>query len=201
MKVLGIVGSKRRHGNTSELVQEALSPFKNDNDTTELIFLDDYNIEGCRGCEGCRETFKCIVNDDMQRLYPLLLEADALILGSPTYFYNVSADIKAFIDRCYCLVSFDATDRSVWVSLNEARGGKYAIVIDVCEQSREEDMGHTADTMEMTLQCLGYRITDTVKVMNAFAAGEVCNDKSSMKKAKEAGRKLLKTLILRKKIQ
>ena len=151
--------------------------------------------------EGCNDIFKCVVDDDMQKIYPLIMKADAIILGSPTYFYNVSADIKAFIDRCYCLVKFDEKDRSVWMSVNEAAGGRYAAVIAVCEQQHEKDMGHTADTMEMTLQSLGYRIVDTVKVTRAFAAGEVRNNDKSMQEARQAGEKILKTLKLRKSIE
>ncbi len=199
MKILGIVGSQRKKGNTSALVQEALKPFKDKKNPaeTELIFLGDYNIKSCTGCEGCKDTLRCVIDDDMQKIYPLITEADALILGSPTYFYNVSADIKAFIDRCYCFVVFHENDRSVWLSVNEALGGKYAAVIAVCEQHQEEDMGYTAVAMEKSLESLGYRVVSTVKTMGAFAAGDVLKNEGAMQEARLAGEKLQKTLKLR----
>lgn len=201
MKVLGISGSRRKHGNTYTLVQEALIPFKEKNIETDLISLGDYSIKGCNGCEGCRDSYRCVVQDDMQKIYPKLLESDALILGSPTYFYNVTSDMKAFIDRCYCFEVFDQDDRSVWMGLNEILGGKYAVVIAVCEQNREEDMGFTVPSMIKPLEALGYRVTGTVKTLHLFSAGEALKDEQAKKEAREAGEKLLKTLQLREKIK
>lgn len=201
MKILGIVGSKRKKGNTSSLVQKALEAAKREGIESELIFLADYSIKDCTGCEGCRNTYRCIIKDDMQKIYPLLLEADAVVLGSPTYFYNVSADMKAFIDRCYSFEFFAEDDRSVWLSLNEALGGKYAVVIAVCEQHDEEDMGYTAETMEKTLEALGYRVVETVKALGLFGAGEALKDEKALEQAKRAGKKLVKTLKLRKELE
>ena len=201
MKILGVVGSRRKKGNTSTLTQEALKPFKMNNIETKLVFLDDYNINDCNGCEGCEETYKCVINDDMQKLYPDILESDAIILGSPAYFYNVSADIKAFIDRCYCFEIFDKEDRSVWMGLNEAIGVKYAAVIAVSEQAKEEDMGFTAEAMIKSLEALGYRVVSTVKALHLFKAGEALNNKKVMEDANQAGEKLLKFLQLKEKVK
>lgn len=60
-------------------------------------------IAGCIGCGGCDKTGKCVVDDDMQKIYPLLLEADAIVLAAPIYFYSVPAQVKALIDRCQAL--------------------------------------------------------------------------------------------------
>src|SRR5690554_5416113 len=134
MKVLAVVGSRRKKGNTASLVRAALEGARREGAETELVFVGDYALRGCKGCEGCKKTYRCTVDDDMQKLYPLLLEADGLILGSPTYFYNVSADMKAFLDRLYSLEVFAENDRSCWVGLPEAMGGKYAAAVAVCEQ-------------------------------------------------------------------
>ncbi len=201
MKILGVVGSRRKKGNTYTLMQEALKPFTMNNIDTKLVFLDDYNINDCNGCEGCKETYKCVINDDMQNLYPDILEADAIILGSPAYFYNVSADMKAFIDRCYCFEVFDKEDRSVWLALNEALGGKFATVIAVSEQEKEEDMGFTAEAMIRPLEALGYRVVSTVKALHLFKAGEALNNKKIMEDANKAGEKLLKCLQLKEKVK
>ena len=201
MKVLGIVGSRRKQGNTSVLVQAALEAVKKEGLETELIFLGDYNFQGCTGCEGCHTTYQCLIQDDMQKLYPLLLEAQAVILGSPTYFYTVTADMKAFIDRCYCLEAFADDDRSVWLGIREALGGGYAAVIAVCEQHTPEDMGYTAEVMEKSLQALGYRVVSTVKAYNLFGQGEALQDLTAQAKAEQAGIKLAKSLKLREKVR
>ena len=197
MKVLGIVGSQRKKGNTSILVQEALKPFKEHGAETELIFLGDHEIKSCKGCEGCKKTFKCVIEDDMQKIHPLILDADGVILGSPTYFYNVSADMKAFLDRCYCFEVFDEDDRSVWMGINEVLGTKYAAVIAVCEQNNDEAMGYTAEVMRKSLEALGYRVVDTIKAFGFFKAGEILEGEKVMVEARQAGERLFKTLKLR----
>ena len=201
MKVLGVVGSRRKNGNTHRLVKKALMALESEGIETELIFLGEYNIRGCTGCEGCKDTYRCVIKDDMQKLYTLILEADALVLGSPTYFYNMTSDMKAFIERFYCFEIFDENDRSVWISLNEALGGKYAVVIAVCEQNDEKDMGFTADSMSKSLECLGYRVVDTVKIIRLFKKDDILKDKDALLMAKKAGEKLGKTIKLRKQIE
>ncbi len=198
MKILGIIGSRRKNGNTSCLVQEALKAAQNEGAKTELIFLGDYSIKDCMGCEGCKDTLKCVINDDMQKIYPLLLEADGIILGSPTYFYNISADMKAFIDRCYCFEIFAEDDRSCWMGVNEVLGGKYAIAIAVCEQHDENDMGFTPAAMSKPLEALGYRVVDTVKVLGLFKAGEAAQNNQALEQSRKAGKRLAKTIALRK---
>lgn len=198
MKVLGIVGSKRKNGNTSYLVKKTLESMECENIETDIIFLGDYNISGCTGCEGCSDTYKCVIKDDMQKLYPLILEADAIVTGSPTYFYNITAIMKAFIERFYCYQVFADNDRSVWSSINEVLGGKYAVVISICEQNDEKDMGFTAEAMSMPLEGLGYRIIEKVKVLHLFKKGEVLQNQECIEQAKNAGEKLRNTLMLKK---
>ncbi len=201
MKVLGIVGSRRRRGNTAALVGSAMQAVKNEGIAAQTIYLDDYDIGGCRGCEACSQTRRCVVQDGMQPLYPLIMEADAIVMGSPTHFYNVSAAVCSFFERCYCLETFDATDRSVWVSQGEALGGKYAVVIAVCEQADEADMGFTADAMRLPLESLGYRVVDTVKALKLFEKDAALQSQESLTRAAAAGQKLARTLLLRQNAQ
>ncbi len=201
MRILAVVGSRRKKGNTASLVRAALEGARREGAETELVFLGDYTLRGCRGCEGCKDTYRCTVRDDMQKLYPLLLEANGLILGSPTYFYNVSADMKAFLDRLYSLEVFAENDRSCWVGLPEAMGGKYAAAIAVCEQHEEKYMGFTIEAMTKSLTDLGYRVVDTVKAVGFWGAGEVLGDQKTMRRAERAGERLVRTFKLRKQIE
>jgi multimeric flavodoxin WrbA len=201
VKALGIIGSRRKNGNTAVLVKAALKALEKEGVSTQAIFLEDYDIKGCLGCEGCRDTFECVITDGMQELYPLILESDAIVIGSPTHFYNISSSISAFFERCYCFEIFDDDDRSVWLSVNEVLGGKYAVVIAVCEQQNQEDMGFTAEAMSMPLQALGYRVVETVKVLKLFEKGAVLHDGQAVIQATTAGEKLAKTLMLREKTE
>jgi len=63
----------------------------------------DMQISGCVECGACDETGECVVDDDMQKVYPLLLQCDVIVLASPMFFYGITAQAKALIDRCQAL--------------------------------------------------------------------------------------------------
>jgi multimeric flavodoxin WrbA len=97
--VLGVSGSPRDAA-TAALVQAALLGAASvDGATTEYVTLAGKAIAPCDGCEPCRELSRCVIDDDMQPLYPKLLQADAILVGSPVYFGTVSALCKAFLER------------------------------------------------------------------------------------------------------
>lgn len=103
MKILGIVCSPRVGGNTEILVKEALESAKENGVDVELLTLSNKEIKPCDHCRTCYETGECCIEDDMNEIYLKLLEADGIILGSPVYFWSVSAQAKLFIDRTYAL--------------------------------------------------------------------------------------------------
>ena len=104
MKVLGIVCSPRKEGNTEILVREALEAVEEAGSETELVLVADKSIAPCDGCGACMENGVCKVKDDMQGIYRQLELADGVILGTPVYFLNVSAQAKAVMDRTYALL-------------------------------------------------------------------------------------------------
>ncbi len=87
------------------------------------------------------------------------------------------------------------------MSINEAMGGKYAVVVAVCEQNDEKDMGLTAEAMIKPLESLGYRIVDTVKILRLYQIGDALMDNKALEQAQRAGTKLAKTLKLRREIE
>jgi multimeric flavodoxin WrbA len=196
MKVLGIVGSPRKGGNTDILIQNVLQGAASVGIETERLHLADCSFSGCTGCEGCRDSFRCIVKDGMQSVYDKLEEADGIVLGSPTYFYNMSSLTKAFIERLYCYDVFDETDRSLWLSPGDLRGAKYAVTVAVCEQNKAEDMGFTSKAMDLSLQSVGYRIVESLKVLHLFHKGEAVKHQEILSEALSAGKKLGMTLLL-----
>ena len=103
VKVLGIFGSPRRGGNTEILLEEALKGAEKGGASIERLYLSDFTITPCKECHGCDDTGKCILLDDMENIYPKLLEADVVILASPIFFYGVTAWTKAMIDRSQAL--------------------------------------------------------------------------------------------------
>ena len=104
MKILGIVCSPRKGGNTEILVREALEAAHEAGAETELVLIADKEIAPCDGCGACLKTGICIIKDDMQALYQQLEQADGLIFGTPVYFANVTAQAKAVMDRTYAFL-------------------------------------------------------------------------------------------------
>ena len=102
MKVLGLAGSPRRHGNTELLLDQVLGGAASKGAQTEKVILGAMNIDPCDACEGCYETGRCILQDDYQLLYPKLIKAERIVLAAPVFFMGLPAQAKAFIDRCQC---------------------------------------------------------------------------------------------------
>ncbi len=104
VKVLGIVGSPRKGGNTEIMMEEALAAARQSGADTELYLAHGRNIAGCDGCHTCMAKGRCVIEDDMQELYGKMQAADAIILGSPVYFHGVTAQTKAIMDRAFCFL-------------------------------------------------------------------------------------------------
>ena len=102
MKVLGILGSPRKDGNTEILLDRALAGAKAGGAETEKVVLNELKFRPCQECGGCDATGECVIRDDMQGLYRKIEEADVLIVASPIFFGSLSAQTKAMIDRHQC---------------------------------------------------------------------------------------------------
>lgn len=97
--IIYISGSPRKRSNTDILLKMALEITGG-----EFIKLSELNIKPCNSCWACQKNKNCIIDDDMtNKLIPLLLSSDGMVLGSPVYFNNVSAQLKNFIDRTWCI--------------------------------------------------------------------------------------------------
>jgi len=99
MKVLGIYGSPRKGGNTDQLLDKVLEGARSAGAEVKSLYTRDLSMGGCIECGGCDKTGECVVQDDMQKVYPLLDWADVIFLASPIFFYGVTAQAKALIDR------------------------------------------------------------------------------------------------------
>jgi multimeric flavodoxin WrbA len=103
--VVGIDGSPHKDGTTAMMLKKFLAGVERHGGATKLVHLTDNKINPCLGCyskdpELCK--FPCVQKDDMQKIYPLLLKADAIVFGTPVYWFNMSGPMKTFIDRLTC---------------------------------------------------------------------------------------------------
>lgn len=110
-KILVLLGSPRKKGNSIIMAQQIINGAESVGAETESIFLHEKNIQPCKGCYACQkpDSKGCVQDDDMQALYPKLLEADGWVFASPVYWFSITAQTKLFLDRCFALGAYDNT--------------------------------------------------------------------------------------------
>jgi multimeric flavodoxin WrbA len=134
MKVLGIMGSPRRQSNTEILLDKALEGAREAGAEVEKVLVSKLKISPCLEIYACFKDGNCAIKDDMQSLYDKLLEADHIIFASPIFFYGITSQSKAIIDRCQALwarrhvLGMGKEDkrerRGVFISVGATRGAK-----------------------------------------------------------------------------
>jgi NAD(P)H-dependent FMN reductase len=100
-RVLGIVGSPRRKGNTEILVDEVLRGAAEAGAAVEKVILTRLKVSPCLACDGCRRTGQCVQRDDLPQLLEQMQASQVWVLGTPLYWFGPSAQLKAFVDRWY----------------------------------------------------------------------------------------------------
>lgn len=106
-KVIGVVGSYRRHGVIDAAITEILTQAEQQGAATEKIYLLDQNIEFCTNCRTClqepgEKRGRCIFQDDMERVLEAIEGADSVVIGAPVNFGNINALTQRFLERCVC---------------------------------------------------------------------------------------------------
>lgn len=129
MKVLGIYGSPRKGGNTDQLLDKALEGARFAGAEVKRLYVRDLNLCGCLECGGCDKTGECVVKDDMQQVYPLLDWAEVIFLASPIFFYGVTAQAKALIDRSQARWSRRLLEKTLEEKALRNRGRGYLIAV------------------------------------------------------------------------
>lgn len=114
-RVIVIKGSPRKFGNTAALADQVAEGARAKGAQVESYYLHGMDIQPCDACDSCQggPDVGCIIEDDMQILYPKLREAHAIAIASPVYWFNVSAQTKMFIDRLYAMTGETPTDHAL----------------------------------------------------------------------------------------
>jgi len=195
MQILGIGASPRKNANSTAMLRAALGAAQEAGAETDAALLRRYQFSSCIGCEKCRTDKKCTgLNDGMTLLYPKIEASKGLILASPVHFYNVTAMMKAFMDRLYCYFDFDMKNRPRGWSSRLADQGRKAVILGIGEQTDRKDLGVVMEAMRLPLESLGYEIVDEISILRIFDAGMVRRDDEAMARCEEAGRELAQAL-------
>jgi multimeric flavodoxin WrbA len=145
-KVLILQGSPRANGNTAWMAEEYKKAAEAAGHEVTLVNVAKKNIAGCQACEYCHNKGNgaCIQKDDMQELYPLMNEAEVLVLAAPIYYFTICAQIQASIQRMYC-VNKPAKLKKMALLMSSYSPSVYdgatAEFRDICNYWKAENMG------------------------------------------------------------
>ncbi len=177
MKVLGLSGSMRRGGNTAQLIRVILQRCEDAGIKTEFVSLAGKKIMPCMGCEKCKVEKWCINEaDDWDAIVKKVVECDVLVIGSPTYYYDVCGQLKNFIDRTYSLYH----DRKL--------AGRKGVAVAV---HANKGAVRTIQTIEGFLSSHEFASLGCVKG-TGYHEGDVLNDADAVKKAQKMGDKIVR---------
>ena len=188
MKVVAFFGSPRLHGNTELLLDEALKPVREAGHDVVLFKLNFMNIKPCQNCGGCEKTGVCIVNDGMAEVYDAIRAADRVILASPIFFFSLSAQSKAMIDRCQ---SFWCDKYLLKKTIPAGPMGRKGLLIMVGGMKKEEGIQCGEATGRAFFRTISVPAHETVSFLGVDAKGDILNHPTALRDVSEAGRRLI----------
>ncbi len=178
MKIIAIVGSPRPGGNTDYLVDQALGEASKHGCETEKIMLGRYRVNPCLGHEDCGSFPACKQNDDAPWILEKFSNADGIILATPVYYYNMTAQMKAFVDRNYFLYTHDIPLKAQCAGLIVIAGGAG---LDITVRALRRFVGISGDKPDNRIITLtGY----------ASKPGEVKNNLTLIEEARSLGKRM-----------
>ncbi|MFX1418114.1 MAG: flavodoxin family protein [Promethearchaeota archaeon] len=180
-RVLGIVGSPRKGGNTEILVDEILSGAEESGALIEKVILNKLNINPCQACNSCYKTGKCMHNDDMTELLIKMEHNDVWVLGTPIYWWGPTAQFKTFLDRWYC-------------PQHKTFKGKYVILAIPFEGGHSNYARHTVGLFKDVLDYLSMELLEVVLAPGVGKRGAVREKDDILKKAYNTGQKAIEKL-------
>ncbi len=192
MNVIGISGTPRKKGNSELLLRYALKPFENNGWKVKTFLLSGLKIKPCNACDTCRETGACIINDDMQEIYDAFRWCNAIIISSPVYYLNVSAQLLSLLDRHYAVHDEKPLEGKV--------GGAIAVGNGTCGGQTLAVNAIFAWMLSCGIVCVPGELS-AVKAV-ADKPGDIINQEDQLRQAEILGFNILKaTKVLQKEIE
>ena len=180
------MGSPRIRGNTDLLLDEALRGAQSQGAEVDKLIVDKLNIAPCREYYGCLRDGICVIRDDMDGVYPKLIAADVVIVASPMFFYGLTSQVKALIDRCQALW---AKKHILKQSLpDSARKGAF-IAVGATRGKRLFD--GSILTVKYLFEAIGVRYVDELLVRGVDKRGEIKEHPTALLNAFELGGRLV----------
>lgn len=183
-KVVVLLGSPRRNGNSTELARHIALGAEQAGAEVETVYINGLKISPCQACNSCQKpgAAGCVVKDDMQQLYPKISSAYALVIASPVYWFTVSAQTKIVLDRCY---GFGANQ------YKDLIGKRVAVAMSFGDTDPfTSGCVNALRTFQDACRYVGMKLVGQV-YGSADQAGEISSNTELMKQAEELGQKLV----------
>jgi len=190
MKVVGFVGSPRKKGNTTTVVNEVLRGAQEAGAKTKIFNLNQLSMRGCQSCYKCQTPEGiCVQKDDMAPLYEEIRTADAVVIGTPVYMFQVTGQTKIFVDRLFAFLYLK--DGKPGNFRNKLKGKK---TVTVYSQGQPETSAFASsfDLHEGVLSFLGFKVQDRIVAGGMMTEDAARGNEAVLKKAYEAGAALTK---------
>lgn len=185
MNILAFLGSPRKGGNSEVLLQAVLQGGV-PGGRADVIRLCDLDISPCLNCGGCDNTGVCVVEDDMIALYDKIMAAQRIILASPIFFYGITAQAKAFIDRTQALWNRHRLWREQGKNLkNHDRKGFF---VSVAATRGPRVFEGAVLTMKYGYDAMGVQYSGDMLVRGVEGLGDMAKRTDELKQAEETGR-------------
>ena len=127
MRIMTILGSPRRHGNTAKVLGWIEEQFQADGHEVDSANILDYQVQGCGECMACKKgtVELCSIGDDANGLFRRMVAADLVLIAAPVFCWGFPAQIKGLIDRMFCMMDFDG-ERAGCPSATRQADGPFA---------------------------------------------------------------------------
>lgn len=179
--ILAVSSSPRRNGN-SELLLDAFA--EGAGKEVVKIRLNSLNYRPCQACDRCAATGKCVVKDDMQKLYPLVEAAGGIVLATPIFFGSMSAQLKAFIDRFQCWWHAKYRLDNPFVRLEENRPG-FFICAGALHNERYCD--NAGEIVRVFFHNINFHLAGSLYKRGYDEKGSISADPANLEEARRAG--------------
>ena len=196
MYVLGLQGSPRKNGNTSDLLSAFLDECEKLGARTQALDVPRMKISPCVACGTCEKEGRCPIDDDMQNVYHLLRQADLIVVATPVFFYGATAQLKALIDRVQCLWS----RRYILQLKDPGQGSRIGFSLGV-GATKGKDLFDGVELMsKYFFDAIGANFKGSLNFRQVEAPGDIQKHPTALQEARQQARTLIGPFLKRRKL-
>ncbi|MDD3857482.1 MAG: flavodoxin family protein [Methanoculleus sp.] len=193
VKVLGISGSPRRHGNTETLLDAVLEGAREAGGEIEKIVLRPLDYTSCRGCNACHKTGVCVMKDDLTGVFEKIGDADVLVLASPIYSMGITAEAKGLIDRAQYLWARKFILKNLYYAPDHARRHK-GIFVSTAGLGWENVFDAAFPVVTAFFNTTGFEYWDNVIANDLDRYGGIAGHPAALAEARKKGEDVVNLL-------